>query len=197
MLNQLVKILIKIFILVTLLALNTLIIVVPKSEAQPTWKTYVNNTCGILLKHPYESDIVFDDDNSSKGFKIQSLEDPMDPDSMNMTLIVSCIDKAIPITQENMELARSSLLKDSQAVVFEDISFDRTTIDGERAGSVAISRSVGPTDIKEIDKIIETNHTDQTYIIKLKFAGNEGVSGFLNNYRYLDDNIINSIKFSE
>ena len=197
MLKQLVRILIKIFIVVTLLAFNAMIIVVPKSDAQLTWETYVNNTCEILLKHPYDSDIVLENDKSNKSFKIQSFKDPSDPDSLNITLMVSCIDKAIPITQENMELARSSLLKDSQAVVFEDISFDRTTIDGERAGSVAISRSVGPTDIKEIDKIIETNHTDQTYIIKLNFAGNEGVSGFLNNYRYLDDNIINSIKFSE
>lgn len=196
MLKKIVRILIKIFILVTLLAFNAMIIVVPNSDAQPTWETYVNKTCGILLKHPYQSDIVLDDNNSKKGFKIQSLKDPSDPDSMNMTLMVSCIDKAIPITQENMELARSSLLNDSRAVVFEDISFNRTTIDGETAGSVAINRPVGLTDIKEIDKIIETNHTDQTYVIKLNFAGNEGVSGFYNNYRYLDDNLINSIKFS-
>ena len=197
MLKQLVRILIKIFIVVTLLAFNAMIIVVPKSDAQLTWETYVNNTCEILLKHPYDSDIVLENDKSNKSFKIQSFKDPSDPDSLNMTLMVSCIDKAIPITQENMELARSSLLKDSKADVFEDISFNRTTVDGETAGSVAVSRPIGLTDTKEIDKIIETNHSDQTYIIKLNFAGNEGVSGFYNNYRFLDDNLINSIKFSK
>ena len=79
--------------------------------------------------------------------------------------MVSCINEAIPITYENMELARSGLLKDSKAIVLEDISFNRTTIDGEAAGSVAISKPISLTDINEIDKIIETNHSDHTYII--------------------------------
>ncbi len=121
----------------------------------------------------------------------------VDPDSLNMTLMVSCIDKAIPITYENMELARSSLLKDSKAIILEEITFNRTTIDGEVAGSVAISKPIGLTDIDEIDKIIETNHSDQTYIIKLNFTGDEGNSGFYNNYKYLEDNLIDSIKFSQ
>ena len=174
-----------------------MVIVLPNSMAQPTWETYENSSCGISLKHPYASDIVLDNDSSNNSFKIRSIQDLADPDSMNMTLIVSCIDKAIPITHENMELARSSLLKDSKAIVIEDISFNRTAIDGEVAGSVAISRPIGLTDFKEIDKIIETNHSDQTYLIKLNFAGNEGVSGFYNNYRYLSDNLIDSMKFSQ
>lgn len=195
MLKLLVGILIKILVVVTLLAFIAMIIVVPSSLAQPTWEVYENNNCGISLKHPYASDIVIDNDRSNNSFKIQSFQDLADPDSLNMTLMVSCIDKAIPITQENMELARSNLLKDSKAIVIEEISFNRTTIDGEVAGSVAISRPIGLTDIKEIDKIIETNNSDQTYIFKLNFAGNEGVSGFYNNYRYLSDNLIDSIRF--
>ena len=197
MLKLLVGILIKILVVVTLLTIITIIIAVPSSLAQPTWEAYENNNCGISLKHPYASDIVLDNDRSNNSFKIQSFQDLADPDSLNMTLMVSCIDKAIPITQENMELARSSLLKDSKAIVLEDISFNRTTIDGEAAGSVAISRPIGLTDIKEIDKIIETNHSDQTYIIKLNFTGDEGISGFYNNYGYLEDNLIDSIKFSQ
>ena len=157
---------------------------------------YENYKCGISLKHPYASDIVLDN-KSNNSFKIQSFEDHVDPDSLNMTLMVSCIDKAIPITYENMELARSSLLKDSKAIVLEEISFNGTAIDGEIAGSVAISRPIGLTDIDEIDKIIETNHSDQTYIIKLNFAGDDGNSGFYNNYKYLEDNLIDSIKFSQ
>jgi len=196
-LKLLVGILIKIRVVVTLLAFITIIIAVPSSLAQPTWEAYENNNCGISLKHPYSSDIVLDNDKSNNSFKIQSFQNLADPDSLNMTLMVSCIDKAIPITQENMELARSSLLKDSKAIVIEDISFNRTTIDGEAAGSVAISRPIGLTDIKEIDKIIETNHSDQTYIIKLNFTGDEGISGFYNNYGYLEDNLIDSIKFSQ
>lgn len=195
MLKLLVGILIKILVVVTLLAFIAMIIVVPSSLAQPTWEAYENNNCGISLKHPYASDIVIDNDRSNNSFKIQSFQDLADPDSLNMTLMVSCIDKAIPITQENMELARSNLLKDSKAIVIEEISFNRTAIDGEVAGSVAISRPIGLTDIKEIDKIIETNNSDQTYIFKLNFAGNEGVSGFYNNYRYLSDNLIDSIRF--
>ena len=195
MLEQLVGILIKIFT-VTLLVVIAMIVVVPSSRAQPTWEMYENNKCGISLKHPYASDIVLDN-KSNNSFKIQSFEDHVDPDSLNMTLMVSCIDKAIPITYENMELARSSLLKDSKAIVLEEISFNRTAIDGEIAGSVAISRPIGLTDIDEIDKIIETNHSDQTYIIKLNFAGDDGNSGFYNNYKYLEDNLIDSIKFSQ
>ncbi len=197
MLKLLVGILIKIFILVTLLAVVAMIVVIPSSKAQPIWEIYENNNCGISLKHPYASDIVLDNDKSNNSFEIQSFETHTDPDSLNMTLMVSCIDKAIPITYENMELARSNLLKDSKAIVLEDISFNRTTIDGEAAGSVAISRPIGLTDINEIDKVIETNHSDQTYIIKLNFTGDEGISGFNNNYRYLEDNLIDSIKFSQ
>ena len=196
MLEQLVGILIKIFI-VTLLAVFAMVVVVPNSIAQPTWELYENNNCGISLKHPYASDIILDNNKSNNSFQIHSFEDQSDPDSLNMTLMVSCIGKAIPITYENMELARSSLLKDSKAIVLEDISFNRTTIDGEIAGSVATSRPIGLADINEIDKIIETNHSDHTYIIKLNFTGDDGISGFFNNYKYLEDNIIDSIKFSQ
>jgi hypothetical protein len=174
-----------------------MVVVVPNSIAQPTWELYENNNCGISLKHPYASDIILDNNKSNNSFQINSFEEQADPDSLNMTLMVSCIGKAIPITYENMELARSSLLKDSNAIVLEDISFNRTTIDGEIAGSVATSRPIGLADINEIDKIIETNHSDHTYIIKLNFTGDEGISGFFNNYKYLEDNIIDSIKFSQ
>jgi hypothetical protein len=197
MLEQLVGILIKIFIVVTLLTVFAMVVVVPNSIAQPTWELYENNNCGISLKHPYASDIILDNNKSNNSFQINSFEEQADPDSLNMTLMVSCIGKAIPITYENMELARSSLLKDSNAIVLEDISFNRTTIDGEIAGSVATSRPIGLADINEIDKIIETNHSDHTYIIKLNFTGDEGISGFFNNYKYLEDNIIDSIKFSQ
>jgi hypothetical protein len=197
MLEQLVGILIKISIVVTLLAVFAMVVVVPNSIAQPTWELYENNNCGISLKHPYASDIILDKNKSNNSFQINSFEEQADPDSLNMTLMVSCIGKAIPITYENMELARSSLLKDSNAIVLEDISFNRTTIDGEIAGSVATSRPIGLGDINEIDKIIETNHSDYTYIIKLNFTGDEGISGFFNNYKYLEDNIIDSIKFSQ
>jgi hypothetical protein len=197
MLGQLVGILIKISIVVTLLAVFAMVVVVPNSIAQPTWELYENNNCGISLKHPYASDIILDKNKSNNSFQINSFEEQADPDSLNMTLMVSCIGKAIPITYENMELARSSLLKDSNAIVLEDISFNRTTIDGEIAGSVATSRPIGLGDINEIDKIIETNHSDYTYIIKLNFTGDDGISGFFNNYKYLEDNIIDSIKFSQ
>jgi hypothetical protein len=197
MLEQLVGILIKIFIVVTLLTVFAMVVVVPNSIAQPTWELYENNNCGISLKHPYASDIILDNNKSNNSFQINSFEEQADPDSLNMTLMVSCIGKAIPITYENMELARSSLLKDSNAIVLEDISFNRTTIDGEIAGSVATSRPIGLGDFNEIDKIIETNHSDHTYIIKLNFTGDEGISGFFNNYKYLEDNIIDSIKFSQ
>ena len=195
MLEKLVGILSKIFIVVSLLAVIAMLVVVPSSGAQPTWEIYENSNCGISLKHPYVSDMILENDKSNKSFEIQSFEDQADPDSLNMTLFVSCFNKAIPITFENMELARSSLLEDSKANILEEISFNRTIIDGEIAGSVAVSRPVTLSDINEIDKIIETNHSDQTYIIKLNFAGDEGISGFYNNYKYLEDNLIDSINF--
>ncbi len=197
MLEQLVRILINTYILVTLLAVIAMVVVVPISSAQPTWELYENEHCGISLKHPYVSDTILDNDDSDNNFQIYSFVDHADPDSMNMTLMVSCIDKAIPITYEVMELAKSSLLKDSKAIVLEDISFNRTTIDGETAGSVAVSKPIGVADITEVDNTIETNHSNQTYVIKLNYAGGEGISGFYNNYKYLEDNIIDSIKFSE
>jgi hypothetical protein len=169
--------------------------VLPTSSAQPTWELYENNACGISLKHPFVSDTILDNNGAANNFQILSFKDPMDPDSMNMTLAVSCIDKAIPITYEVMELAKSSLVKDSKAIVYEDISFNRTTIDGEKAGSVAVSKPTGFADIREIDNVIETNHSNQTFVIKLNFAGDEGISGFYNNYQYLADNLIDSIKF--
>ena len=173
----------------------TMVNILPISSAQPTWELYENNACGISLKHPFVSDTILDNTGVSNNFQIHSLKDRTDPDSMNMTLAVSCIDKEIPITYEVMELAKSSLLKDSTAVVYEDISFNRTTIDGEKAGSVAVSKPTGFADRTEIDNIIETNHSNQTFVIKLKFAGDEGISGFYNNYKYLADNLVGSIKF--
>lgn len=196
MLEQLVGILIKISIIVTLFAVTALIVAIPNSNAQPTWELYENYNCGISLKHPYASDTVLNNVSANNGFQIQSFKDRNDPDSLNMTLMVSCIDKAIPITYDNMELAKSSLLKDSNAIVIEDISYNRTNIDGQKAWSVAISNPLGLPKINEIDKIIETNHDNQTYIIKLNYAGDDGISGFYNNYKYFDDNIIESIKFS-
>ena len=75
----LVGILIKIFILVTFLAVVAMILVLP-SMAQPTWEIYENNNCGISLKHPYASDIVLGNDKSNNSFKIQSFETYTDPD---------------------------------------------------------------------------------------------------------------------
>lgn len=195
MIEQLVSILINFHILVTILVVMAMVIVLPTSNAQPTWELYENNACGISLKHPFASDTILDNAGVSNNFQIHSLKDRTDPDSMNMTLAVSCIEKAIPITYEVMELAKSSLLKDSKAIVYEDISFNRTTIDGETAGSVAVSKPTGFADITEIDNIIETNHSNQTFVIKLNFAGDEGISGFHNNYKYLADNLVDSIKF--
>jgi hypothetical protein len=182
-------------ILVTILVIMAMVNVLPTSIAQPTWELYKNNACGISLKHPFVSDTILDNTGAANNFQIHSFKDPMDPDSMNMTLAVSCINKAIPITYEVMELAESSLVKDSKAIVYEDISFNRTTIDGETAGSVAVSKPTRFADITELDNIIETNHSNQTFVIKLNFAGDEGVSGFYNNYKYLADNLIDSIKF--
>jgi hypothetical protein len=193
--EQLVSIMINFLILVTILVIMALVNVLPTSGAQPTWELYENNACGISLKHPFVSDTILDNTGAANNFQIHSFKDPMDPDSMNMTLAVSCIDKAIPITYEVMELAKSSLVEDSKAIVYEDISFNRTTIDGEKAGSVAVSKTTGFADIREIDNIIETNHSNQTFVIKLNFAGDEGISGFYNNYKYLADNLIDSIKF--
>ena len=97
----------------------TMVNVLPISRAQPTWELYENNACGISLKHPFVSDTILDNTGVSNNFQIHSLKDRTDPDSMNMTLAVSCIDKEIPITYEVMELAKSSLLKDSKAIVIK------------------------------------------------------------------------------
>jgi hypothetical protein len=174
------------------------IIVVPPNgftQAQPTWENYENQICGVLLKYPYETDIIQDNNGTGNKFQISSMKDPMDPNSMDVEVQVTCIDKSTPITAENMELAKANLLEQSGFVTYEDVSFNRTMVDGEIAGSFAAAGPTGLVDIKEVNSIIETNHNDQSYIVKLDFSGDDGTSGFYSNYKYLEDNIINSIKF--
>lgn len=162
---------------------------------QPTWETYENKNCGISLKHPYETDIIQDNNGTGNKFQISSMKNPMDPNSMDVTLVVTCINKSIPITIEHMELAKASLLEEPGFVVYEDVSFNRTKVDGAVAGSFAAAGPTGLVDIKEVNSVVETNHNNQTYIIKLHFSGDDGTRGFYNNYKYLEDNIIDSINF--
>lgn len=173
-----------------------LMVIAPKeyTQAQPIWKTYENEACGVSLKHPYETDIIQDYNGTGNKFQISSMKDPMDPNSMDLVVQVTCIDKSTPITAENMELAKANLLEESGFVTYEDVSFNRTIVDGEIAGSFAAAGPTGLVDIKEINSIIETNHNNQSYIIKLDFSGEDGTSGFHSNYKYLEDNIVNSIK---
>lgn len=174
-----------------------LMVIAPKGyiQAQPIWKTYENEGCGVSLKHPYETDIIQDNNGTGNKFQISSMKDPMDPNSMDLVVQITCIDKSTPITAENMGLAKANLLEESGFVTYEDVSFNRTIVDGEIAGSFAAAGPTGLVDIKEISSIIETNHNNQSYIIKLDFSGDDGTSGFHSNYKYLEDNIVNSIKF--
>lgn len=57
--------------------------------------------------------------------------------------------------------------------------------------------AAGPTDLidKEVNRIIETNHCNQSYITILDFSRDGDTVGFCSIYKHVEKNIVNSIKY--
>ncbi len=168
--------------------------------AQPTWETYEDEDCGIKIDHSYEDDMISSD--SPTEFLIYPMPHFDDPDFMFVHIKVNCSNPATPITPDSMTSAKTEVmtpdtrLKDQTAVIYEDISFDIYTIDGESAGTVKAGGSSGVGETGWVEHVILTNHGDKQYKINLGFVGNEGVSGFGKIYTTLEDHIIDSIDFT-
>ena len=168
-------------------------LVFPHASAQPTWEFYENKNCAISLLHPFKTDKITE--GSFETFQIVSVKQINDPDSLNMNLSASCINERLPITEQTMNLTLYGLKEDLQLVTFEENSFNGTLIDGERASSVTAVGQIGSGELLRAHSVTEMNHGNSTYIIRMSSSGDEGLSGFYNNYQYLRDNILNSINF--
>lgn len=163
------------------------------SSAQPTWEAYESKECAISLMHPFTTDKI--SEGSIETFQIVSVKQISDPNSLNMSIAASCIGEKLPITKETMNLTLSGLKNDLQLVTFEDNSFNSTLIDGERASIVTAGGPIGIGGLMRAFTVTEMDHDNSTYIIKISSTGDDGMSGFVNNYDYLKDNILSSIKF--
>jgi hypothetical protein len=163
--------------------------------ALPTWETYKNPVCGITLKHPYLTDKITNEDKHI--FEINSLRDQSDPDSINMTITGSCLDKPIPITKEMINLTDASLRKNFMVVTYDYNKFNKTNEQGGLSSSVSIGGFTDNSGLMRVNSVVTTIQNNMTYIIKLFASGDDGNSGFINNYEYLEDNILGSLNFAK
>ena len=163
------------------------------ANAQPSWESYENKSCAISLMHPYKTDKI--SESSIGTFQIISVKDAIDPDSINMNITTSCINKKVPITEQSMNLTMSGLKEDLETVMYEENSFNETLIDGEKASSVAAGGQIESGELLKAHSVVQMNHNKNTYIIRIVSSGNDGLSGFFDNYNYFKDNILSSVKF--
>lgn len=161
--------------------------------AQPSWELYENESCAISLMHPYMEDKI--SQASSGTFQIFITKDNKDPDSLNMNITVSCLDKQLPITEQSMNLTMSGLEQEFELVTYEENSLNETAIDGEKLSFVTVGGQIERGELFNAQTVAEINHENNTYIIRILSAGDDGLSGFFNNHNYLKDNILGSIKF--
>lgn len=168
--------------------------------AQSTWETYEDEDCGIKIDHSYQDDTISSD--SQTEFSIYPMPHFDDPDFMFVHIKVDCSKPATPITQDIMTSAKTEAmtpdtrLQGQTAVIYEDISFDRYTVDGETAGTVKAGGSSGIGETGWVENVILTNHGDKQYKINLGFVGSEGISGFGKIYSTLEEHVLNSIEFT-
>ena len=165
----------------------------PQASAQPTWELYENKNCAFSLMHPFKTDKI--SEGSIETFQIESVKQINDPDSLNLSISASCLNERLPITEDTMNLTMSGLKEDLKLVTLEENSFNDTLIDGERASIVTVGGQIGIGDLLRAYTITEMNHGNSTYIIRISSSGDQGLSGFFNNYQYLRDNILTSINF--
>ena len=168
-------------------------IVFSNADAQPSWELYENKGCAISLMHPYKTDSILE--NSIGTFLIMSVKDIGDPDSLNLNITTSCLDERLPITEQSMNLTMSGIREDLDLVMYEENSSNETLIDGEKASSVTAGGQIKSEDFLRAYSVTEVNHNNNTYIIRIASSGNDALSGFFDNYNYLKDNILSSIRF--
>lgn len=165
------------------------------SYALPTWETYRDSICEITLKHPYASDKISQSGNNT--FEIESPKDISDPDSLSMTIQGTCLSEPIPITKEMFNLTLSSLKDNFKGVTHEDNAFNRTDPTGISKNLISITGMGDGGDLSKGNSILTAVKNNITYIIKLNATGDDGNSGFVNNYKYLEDNVLSSVNLTK
>jgi hypothetical protein len=94
-----------------------------------------------------------------------------------------------------MNLTMSGLKEDFELVMYEETLFNETLIDGEKASSVTAGGQIESGELLKAHSVTELNHNNNTYIIRIVSSGNDGLSGFFDNYNYFKDNILSSVRF--
>lgn len=169
------------------------VIVFSHANAHPSWELYESKSCAISLMHPYETDRI--SEGTIGSFQIISVKDTRDPDSLNMNITTSCIDERVPITEQSMNLTMSGIKEALESVMYEENSFNETVIDGEKASIVTVGGQIESGELLKAHSVTEMSHNNNTYIIRIVSSGNDGLSGYFDNYNYLKDNILSSIIF--
>ncbi len=169
------------------------------TEAQPTWETYEDEDCGIAIDHQYKDDMISSDPLNE--FTIYPMPHFDDSDFIFVHIEVTCASPTTPITEEMMEVLKTEVMtpdtkvEGQYAVIYEDIAFDRITIDGEEAGTVKAGGQSGFGETGWVEHGILTNHGDKLYQINIGYVGSDGVTGFGKLYSDAEEHVIDSIKF--
>lgn len=167
----------------------------PFSRALPTWETFYASNCQITIKHPYTTDKI--SQSGGSAFEIGIAKDISDPDSISMTVGGTCLSDSMPITKEMYNLTLTSLKNNYERIIHEDGSFNTTGLGGEIKNYISIAGLIGGSDFLKGNSILTSVKNNMTYIIKLNATGEDGNSGFINNYKYFEDNILGSFNFNK
>lgn len=160
----------------------------------PDWETYNFSSCGITLQHPYQSDII--KQSSGNSLEVESNREAADPDSIDMTIKSTCILKPILITGQMFNLTLSSLKNSFASITHEESIFNRTDADGALVNYISVVGYKENSNQLNGNSILTTTKNNMTNIIKLNSTGDDGISGFANNYKYLEENILGSINIT-
>lgn len=164
------------------------------SYTLPTWESYHDSICQVTIKHPYVADKILQ--SGGNGFKIEIAKDTKDPDSISMTIQGTCLSDSMPITKEMYNLTMSSLKDNYKIVTHQDGTFNKTGSDGVAKNYISITGMSGGSDLLKGNSILTAIKNNMTYIVKLNATGEDGNSGFVNNYKYLEDNVLGSLNFT-
>lgn len=183
-----------IFILAWISYLDILPASSASSYALPIWEAYHDSICQVTIKHPYATDKILQ--SGGNRFQIDIAKDTTDPDSISMTIEGTCLSDSMPITREMYNLTLTSLKDNYKIVTREDGKFNKTGADGVSKNYISITGTSGGSDLLKGNSILTAIKNNMTYIVKLNATGDDGNSGFVNNYKYLEDNILGSLNFT-
>jgi len=166
----------------------------PFSSALPTWETFHDSTCQVTIKHPYATDKI--SRSGGNTFEIKIAKDISDPDSISMTIEGTCLSDSMPVTKEMYNLTRASIKDNYKRITHEDGIFNKSGSEGESINYISITGLPGNSELFKGNSILTTVENNTTYIFKLNATGEDGNSGFVNNYKYFEDNVFGSLNIN-